>query len=259
MNEYVFKEEFLEENRPITTVPETNYKSNTKVMNNAVKLIFVQSMLCIFLLIFALIFRFSAPKQYEKFKDGYISASTQADITFEDIKWAFTSVRDFVFSSDKEKGSGGANSALPLNVSTNTYILTSNISSPVQNGVVTSDFGPRVHPIFKTDGFHTGLDIASKLGTPITAAFSGTVHECGTSQAYGNYIIMRHSDTLYTFYGHCDSLKAKEGMNIRRGEVIAYMGSTGYSTGPHLHFEIRIDGKRVDPAYALKGNSSIEF
>ena len=70
---------------------------------------------------------------------------------------------------------------------------------------------------------------------------------------------MRHSDNLFTFYGHLESVNVREGMNIRRGEIIGFMGSTGYSTGPHLHFEIRIEGIRVDPAYVLKGIDGIEF
>ena len=146
----------------------------------------------------------------------------------------------------------------PETVTKSAYVLSSKITAPT-TGSVTSLFGERIHPITKKDGFHTGIDIANKSGTPIAAAFSGSIYECSSNEAYGNYILMRHSDNLFTFYGHLESVNVREGMNIRRGEIIGYMGSTGYSTGPHLHFEIRIEGIRVDPAYVLKGIDGIEF
>lgn len=137
-------------------------------------------------------------------------------------------------------------------VSNNRYILTAKITTPVKNGVLTSEFGRRVHPITKKDSFHTGVDIASLKGTPIFSAFSGEVEEIGNNETYGNYIVMRHSESLTTFYGHCDTIKVTQGMRIRNGEIIAEMGSTGYSTGPHLHFEIRINSIRVNPMFVLK-------
>ncbi len=259
MSEYVFKEEFLEENKPRIVENNKGSKKRRGYFEGTVKLVFVEASVCGILLLLALIFSLVTPKSYSGFKNSYLSATTQSDVKFEDVKALLLKIYDFVFADDKnteKTGSGGADTG--KNVSLNEYVLTSKIAAPTK-GTVTSLFGKRIHPIFKTEGFHTGLDIAAKAGTNITAAFSGTVYECGTSQAYGNYIIMRHSPSLYTFYGHCESLKAKEGMNIRKGEVIAFMGSTGYSTGPHLHFEIRIDGKSVNPAYALKGNPDIEF
>ena len=85
------------------------------------------------------------------------------------------------------------------------------------------------------------------------------VLEVGQNEAYGNYIILKHSDNLKTFYGHLNSVKVKKGMNLRKGEVIGYMGSTGYSTGPHLHFEIRINDLRVNPEISLKGTDFVEL
>ena len=160
--------------------------------------------------------------------------------------------------SNPNIGEGGEDVTAPQNVTHSAYLLSSPITA-VCKGTVTSQFGPRIHPITKKNGFHTGIDIANKKGTPISAAFSGSIQDCGNNEAYGNYILMHHSDNLCTFYGHLDSTNVRKGMNIRRGEVIGYMGSTGYSTGPHLHFEIRIEGIRVDPAYVLKGIDGIEF
>ena len=259
MQKYVFKEEFLEENRPKIVENLGTKKGRKNYFENTVKLVFIQSVVCLLTVLVALAFSLFAPQNYDSFSKAYIQATTQNDVSLVDVKKLLSAAYNFIFAPNKnleKQGSGGDVSG--KNVSVNEYLLTSQIAAPTK-GTVTSLFGSRIHPIFKTESFHTGLDIAAKAGTNITAAFSGTVYECGNSQAYGNYIIMRHSPSLYTFYGHCKSLKAKEGMKIRKGEVIAFMGSTGYSTGPHLHFEIRIDGKSVNPAYVLKGNPDIEF
>lgn len=279
MNDYVFKDEFAD-NLP----PDVSEQKSTEELpkgEGCLRLVFVQSVICIVLLLTCLVLKYTAPKAYASIKTAYNSAVKTEDITFEDIENFFSKLSNFVFSDEKQansplsssipknesssgiaqsEGAGGSDvKALPVTVTNSAYIVTSPISSPVTSGTVTSSFGWRAHPIFKTEGFHTGIDIASKLGTPILSAFSGTVYEVGSSDAYGNYVIMKHSDSLYTFYGHCDSIKAEKSMVIRAGEIIAYMGSSGYSTGPHLHFEIRIGGKSVDPAYVLKGIDCIEF
>jgi len=117
----------------------------------------------------------------------------------------------------------------------------------VAEGRVTSAFGYRAHPTTGEDNIHTGLDIAADLGTPIHAAFYGVVAETGTGREYGNYIIIEHAGGLRTLYAHCDEVLAEEGMVLRAGDVIALVGSTGTSTGPHVHFEVRLNGMRCDP------------
>ncbi len=118
-------------------------------------------------------------------------------------------------------------------------------------GRITSRFGYRTDPINGGDGFHSGLDIACAEGTPIACAFFGQVIETGFTERAGNYVIVRHSDSLVTFYCHCSQLLVKSGDIIRRGETIALVGSTGRSTGPHLHFEVRIDGIKMNPEILL--------
>ena len=95
------------------------------------------------------------------------------------------------------------------------------------------------------------LDIAAPMGSGIYTAFPGTVTQRGQSSIYGNYIEVTHSDNLRTVYCHCDQLLAPEGANLRAGERVATVGSTGISTGPHLHFEVLVDGTFYDPAPAL--------
>jgi murein DD-endopeptidase MepM/ murein hydrolase activator NlpD len=119
---------------------------------------------------------------------------------------------------------------------------------PVAEGEITSSFGYRIHPITGEEGVHTGMDIAATEGDPIYAAFYGTVAETGEGKEYGKYVLIDHAGGLQTLYAHCSEVIAEEGMVLRPGDVIALVGSTGNSTGPHLHFEVRLGGLRCDPA-----------
>ena len=140
---------------------------------------------------------------------------------------------------------------IPENVSLSSYSLTKNMINPVINGKITSEFGSRIHPISNELTFHAGIDIAADLGTPIYAAFDGKVTVADYDKWNGNYVKIKHENGLMTVYCHCESLNVKDGENIRAGEVIGYVGSTGSSTGPHLHFELRIDNVSFDPQIAL--------
>ena len=122
---------------------------------------------------------------------------------------------------------------------------------PVQ-GKVTSGFGYRVHPVTGNRSFHTGIDLAAPKGTPIQAAYSGTVQETGYTNSRGNYVFIRHSESLCTLYCHLSKIEVEKGEKLKSGAQIGLVGSTGMSTGPHLHFELRVDGIRCNPAYVLK-------
>ena len=114
-------------------------------------------------------------------------------------------------------------------------------------GEITSPFGWRTHPIFGTQKFHSGLDIAADYGDPIVAANSGTVIYADWMGGYGNAVMIDHGGGLVTLYGHNSSLAVYNGQQVAKGQTIAYAGSTGYSTGPHCHFEVRIHGEVTDP------------
>lgn len=131
------------------------------------------------------------------------------------------------------------------------YFLTASMWSPV-SGLVTSRFGWRSHPVSGQNDFHTGVDIAAAQGTPILAALPGVVEQTGYSESYGNFVVLRHSDNLRTTYNHCSEILAKEGEQLARGDRIALVGSTGISTGPHLHFEVEVKGLKADPLQALE-------
>ena len=114
-------------------------------------------------------------------------------------------------------------------------------------GPITSDFGWRVHPITGAQRFHSGIDIGGDYGDAICAAQAGTVEYAGWISGYGNAVIINHGGGISTLYGHCQSLNVSVGENVSQGDVIAYCGSTGNSTGPHCHFEVRENGEPVNP------------
>ena len=119
------------------------------------------------------------------------------------------------------------------------------------NGVVTSPYGYRTHPIFGTTIYHSGIDIGVDYGTPVHAADGGVVVEAGWISGYGYAVIIDHGNGLSTLYGHNQELAVSEGQSVSQGQVIAYAGSTGNSTGPHVHFEVRANGDPVDPSAYL--------
>jgi murein DD-endopeptidase MepM/ murein hydrolase activator NlpD len=114
-------------------------------------------------------------------------------------------------------------------------------------GEVSSPYGWRVHPILGYEKFHTGIDFAAETGTPIYAADTGTVIVAEWYGGYGYAVIVAHGNQLSTLYGHCSELFVTVGQAVQKGQVIAAVGSTGFSTGPHLHFELRLNGEPIDP------------
>ena len=115
------------------------------------------------------------------------------------------------------------------------------------SGPITSEFGWRTHPIFGSQRFHSGIDIGGDYGVPVHAAQSGTVIEAGWIGGYGNTIMIDHGGGISTLYGHNESLAVSVGQYVNQGDVVAYCGSTGNSTGPHCHFEVRLGGEPVSP------------
>jgi len=112
---------------------------------------------------------------------------------------------------------------------------------------ITSPFGYRIHPILKTNRMHTGIDIGAPAGTSIHAADDGTVIFAGSLGAYGNATVIDHGDGISTMYAHQSQILVSENQDVKRGEVIGKVGSTGWATGPHLHFEVRKNGEPVSP------------
>ncbi|HLJ59558.1 MAG TPA: M23 family metallopeptidase [bacterium] len=142
-------------------------------------------------------------------------------------------------------GSAGS-SGEPLSTAQQIQARRSQLSWPA-SGTITSRFGWRIHPIFRTREFHTGLDIATRWGSPVLAARSGVVRFVGWKSGYGQMIVLDHGDGLETTYSHLSSAVVSPGQTVAQGQLIGHIGNSGWSTGPHLFFEVRRDGVAVDP------------
>lgn len=112
---------------------------------------------------------------------------------------------------------------------------------------ISSEYGNRIHPTLGVERFHNGLDMAAPSGSPVLAAYDGTVVAADYNASMGNYIMINHGDGLYTVYMHCSALYVSSGATVSKGSTIAAVGSTGRSTGPHLHFSVRLNGNYVNP------------
>ena len=123
-------------------------------------------------------------------------------------------------------------------------------ATPVM-GTVTSQFGYRNHPTKGRYAAHGGVDIAADRGTAVAAFADGRVAEVGENDDFGRYLIVEHADGVSTFYSHCQTVLVQAGETVQMGQTIAQIGSTGQSTGAHLHFEVRLNGVRLDPMYYI--------
>ncbi|MDR3277397.1 MAG: peptidoglycan DD-metalloendopeptidase family protein, partial [Oscillospiraceae bacterium] len=121
------------------------------------------------------------------------------------------------------------------------------------SNVVTSLFGTRLHPLYGYYRSHNGIDIGAKYGTSILAADSGTVITSAYNSSFGNYVVISHGNGMTTLYAHMSARKVKEGDGVSTGQLIGLVGSTGASTGPHLHFEVAVSGSRVNPLAYFSG------
>ncbi len=128
---------------------------------------------------------------------------------------------------------------------------TGNFQYPVK-ARITSPFGPRRHPIFGVRSMHSGIDLAAPRGTPIKASEGGLVIYAGWYGGYGKVVIIDHSKGFSTLYAHLDSIEVRVGERVNQGKVVGHEGCTGYSTGPHLHFEVRSGGKPQNPILYLQ-------
>lgn len=149
----------------------------------------------------------------------------------------------------KSRQPGKWSMQLPQNIAAIDLNSVSNFALPITGAVISSGFGWRVHPVTGARKLHKGVDFAAPTGTPIFAAADGVVTDAGwTDGGYGNIVELRHEDGSVTLYAHTNKVYVSKGQVVNKGQAIAEVGTTGLSTGPHLHFEVQPDGKTaVDP------------
>ena len=122
------------------------------------------------------------------------------------------------------------------------------LAKPIENGIITSKFGKRIDPLSGEEKFHYGLDLSSKEGSPIYAVMNGVVEKSEISPSLGNFLVIDHGNNIKSLYAHCKELKESVGNNVKRGQIIALMGNTGYySTGTHVHIELIVNNQKLDP------------
>ncbi len=125
---------------------------------------------------------------------------------------------------------------------------------PVASARLSSNYGMRVHPVLGGLRAHKGIDIAAPIGTPIRATADGVVGMADWNGGYGLYVALDHGGNMETRYGHMSRIAVASGQQVRKGDIIGYVGSTGRSTGPHLHYEVRVAGEAVNPLMYMPGS-----
>ena len=128
--------------------------------------------------------------------------------------------------------------------------------NPLDSGRLTSSYGMRVHPVLGRRKRHKGIDLAAPTGTPVYATADGAITRADRSRTYGLVIYIDHGAELETRYAHLSKLLVADGQDVRKGDLIGYVGSTGRSTGPHLHYEVRVDGVAVNPIPYMKDGTA---
>ena len=131
------------------------------------------------------------------------------------------------------------------------------VAFPVRHGRITSEYGRRVDPVHGKERFHEGIDIAAVAGSPIYAVAEGQVIFSGFHAGFGRVLGVRHSDEVTTLYAHCWTTRVGVGDRVNAGTVLGFVGDTGRATGPHLHFEVRVRGRSVDPLAVTEGTKSL--
>lgn len=231
------------------------------------KVMFVQAAVCAFFILLVFLAWKLSPSTFNFIKTEFsriMSIDMSADELAESAKDAVESVmgtlpaeEEFTAEATGEEeeipeGAGGEdkeNTAVAVMASLG---KNDRITVPL-HGRITSRYGYRTNPISGKYGLHTGLDIAADEGTNIVAAYNGVIKDTGYGTKKGNYVLMEHYDGTETLYCHCSEVLVDEGSVIRAGETIALVGSTGWSTGPHLHFEIHNkNGWSFDPLDVLE-------
>lgn len=229
-------------------------------------LLLAQTVLCAVALAVVFTMQYVRPQEYKTLgeyytgvtransdKQGEVMRLLATPITVEQLRlwwedWQPPKLAEVFAWAGDQSAMGGEEPIFPRNASYRKVVVSVPAASPLPvDAVITSNYGERTHPISGTWDFHTGIDLAAAAGTKIYPVYAGTVTAVGSNQSYGNYVKLRHSDNLETIYCHCEAALCKAGDEVTAEDAIALVGSTGVSTGPHLHLSVMADGYYVDP------------
>lgn len=236
-----------------------------KKQDYLVKTLIFQFIICVLIFSFVFAINYFETPIFSLFKEQLLFELNK-NLTTEDVEETFKRIENYAseefilsdFSDDlfnaEILGEGGKDETIAenSNYSFEKYKLNYKIFKPVINGKISSEFGERIHPISGEFGVHKGIDFALEQGSPIYAIYDGEIIEADNDPWNGNYVKIKHDNEIVTVYCHCEKLLVKKGDIIRGGEKIATVGSTGQSTGPHLHFELRVNNISYNPEFALK-------
>lgn len=215
-----------------------------------VSVLAVQSIACCVAVLLALLLRMAGGEAYQSLQRSFQKGLVRNEwITSMALLWdgdavekaqkeAVFTVKEEAFTDDKSAQLVGSSAAVEA-------------VAPLESGTLTSGFGERLHPIDGTEEFHSGVDVAAPLGTVLRAAYDGQVTEVGENDRLGKFIRLNHGNGIEILYGHCQEILAAQGVTVRAGERVALVGSTGVSTGSHVHIRVSVDGTTCDPATLL--------
>lgn len=229
-----------------------NKKREQKKQNVMTKVIIVQLVLSLIVsgIMFAVC---KTDSNLSKNIKSFYTEVSKTDIAVSTILGAFKNVVKQTFAPTiiEETALGETTEDSGEKADFSPVFLTIKIARPIEKGYISSHFGYRVSPITHKYSLHKGIDIPANENTKIYAVYDGVVEKAEYNSVNGNYIVIKHSDSLKTTYNHCNKLFVQKGDRVKKGECIALVGATGYATGNHLHFEMILNDKYINPLWVL--------
>lgn len=238
-------------------MPSKNKEDSDKIM-------IVQAIICVIVIVFVLVSKVTSTQLFIEIKSQYQQIiSSGIDISEQGELVRFISVfaqnikekvADALNSIDNATAKGGAENGSEISfISADfPYMLSVTPHVPVNKGTLSSKYGERLNPVTGKKEIHSGLDIKAKEGSHVFSSYGGQVEKSGNDKIRGNYIIIKHTNNLRTIYQHLSKIYVGVETKVMRGQIIGAVGSTGLSTGPHLHYELIIDRVSVNPSKALR-------
>ena len=236
-----------------TETREKTQKQNSKAGKKAalhLSVVAVQSIACCVAVLLAMLLRVAGGEAYRSLRQSFQRALVRNEwVSAVALLWDGDPLEK-TEEADKTDGKDNAFTGEKPAQLTGSSVAVQALA-PLESGTLTSGYGERVHPIDGTKEFHMGVDIAAPMGTALLAAYDGQVTEVGEDPRLGKFVRLSHGGGIEILYGHCEEILAVQGASVRAGERVALVGSTGVSTGSHVHIRVNVDGTACDPAALL--------